>query len=83
MRDPKRIRKYCDQLAAMWERVPDWRFGQLMCNLLGAAGKDPFFPEDQELFAAMEAAMNQMLGAPDEVVNNHIEGVLREENHAG
>lgn len=55
MRDPKRIRKYCDQLASLWETVPDWRFGQLMSNVLGEyyaeTKKDIFFPEDDEMFA--------------------------------
>lgn len=55
MRDPNRIRKYCTQLADLWEKVPDWRFGQLMSNLLGAyyseTKRDIFFPEDDEMFA--------------------------------
>lgn len=49
MRDPKRIDDFCDRLKAVWHTVPDWRFGQLMVNLLGdmkASGRDPFFPED-------------------------------------
>ena len=54
MRDIKRIRKFCNRLAAAWEKVPDWRFGQLMCNILGSMGKDPFFPEDDEMIAFIE-----------------------------
>lgn len=53
MRDPKRIRKFCDELAALWAaKAPDWRFGQLMINVLGemqASGQDPFFPEEKEM----------------------------------
>lgn len=52
MRDPKRIREFCNRLAAAWEQVPDWRFGQLMCNALGemaAKGTDPFFPEEDKM----------------------------------
>lgn len=52
MRDPSRIRKFCNQLADLWERnVPDWRFGQLICNVFGelASKKDPFFPEEEEM----------------------------------
>lgn len=53
MRDPKRIRKFCDELAEIWEKnVPDWRFGQLMMNMLGemsSTGRDPFFPEEDEM----------------------------------
>lgn len=54
MRDPKRIKKFCDRLAKVWENVPDWRFGQLICNALGEMGKDPFFPEDDEMIEYLE-----------------------------
>ena len=58
MRDPKRINGYCDRLKAIWGRVPDWRFGQLMSNMLGdfvaETGKDIFFPEDEEMFDYFE-----------------------------
>lgn len=58
MRDPKRIRKYCDRLAACWEKVPDWRFGQLIANVLGKyvseTGRDIFFPEDEEMISYFE-----------------------------
>ena len=54
MRDPKRIRKFCNRLAAAWENLPDWRFGQLMVNALGEMGKDPFFPEDDEMIQYIE-----------------------------
>lgn len=55
MRDPKRIRKFCERLANAWESaVPDWRFGQLMCNVLGEMKKDPFFPEDDEMIEFIE-----------------------------
>ena len=54
MRNPERIDAYCDRLKELWHKVPDWRFGQLMCNLLGQytsdTGNVPFFPEDEELF---------------------------------
>lgn len=55
MRDPNRINKYCDILKCIWGTCPDMRFGQLMMVLLGAyqseKQRDPFFPEDEELFA--------------------------------
>lgn len=58
MRDPKRIHKFCDRLAAVWACVPDWRFGQLMSNMLGQyvyeTKKDIFFPEDDELIEFFE-----------------------------
>lgn len=53
MRDINRIDKFCTELANVWKKCcPDWRFGQLMCNVLGqmgANGRDPFFPEEKEM----------------------------------
>ena len=53
MRDIKRIRKFCNELANIWEEnAVDWRFGQLICNVFGqmaADGRDPFFPEEDEM----------------------------------
>lgn len=54
MRDPKRIDDFCRRLAVCWHQVPDWRFGQLMVNMFGAYGKDPFFPEDEEMIRFFE-----------------------------
>lgn len=53
MRDPKRIDKFCSELAAIWKgKVPDWRFGQLMSNfecwLTNEKGIDIFFPEENK-----------------------------------
>lgn len=45
MRDPYRIPKFLDELERVWSQVPDWRFGQLVANLLG---RDPFYVEDDE-----------------------------------
>ena len=53
MRDPDRIQRFCNELAVLWSNVPDWRFGQLLSNVLGDwQGKnhrDIFFPEDDEM----------------------------------
>ena len=53
MREPTRVFKFCNELAKIWrENAPDWRFGQLMMNVLGAmqtSGRDPFFPEEDEM----------------------------------
>lgn len=57
MRDPNRIPDFCGRLARAWACVPDWRFGQFMCNMLGdltMAGRDPFFPEDDEMIELIE-----------------------------
>jgi hypothetical protein len=52
MRDPNRIYEIVDLLALTWERHPDWRFGQLVANLLGSG--DPFFVEDDELLKILK-----------------------------
>ena len=52
MRNPDRIDKFCNELAEVWKKVPDWRFGQLISNVLGkmqSEGRDPFFPEEDEM----------------------------------
>ena len=59
MRDPIRIRKICARLAAVWKHVHDWCLGQLLMNLLNEylrkIGRDPFFPEDEELISSFES----------------------------
>ena len=61
MRDPKRIDKFCAMLAKTWHKVPDWRFGQLMSNILGEyysqTKMDPFFVEDDEFMEFIEKLM--------------------------
>lgn len=53
MRDPKHIKEFCNQLALIWEKVPDWRFGQLISNVFGQISeekqRDVFFIEDDEM----------------------------------
>lgn len=55
MRDPNRIDAFCEELNRLWHKVPDWRFGQLISNVLGAyvdeTKRDIFFPEDDEILA--------------------------------
>ena len=50
MRDQNRIDEFCTTLAELWHKVPDWRFGQLMFNVLGEisfnSGVDSFYIED-------------------------------------
>ena len=79
MRDPKRIDKFCADLAKLWHKVPDWRFGQLMSNVLSAyqaeTHRDIFFPEDDELmeffkkyFTPPEENTIQIHGESDDIV---------------
>ncbi|MCD8253480.1 MAG: hypothetical protein LUD40_16485 [Phocaeicola dorei] len=49
-RDPDRIDEFCSELAKEWkEKVPDWKFGQLICNLFRNLNRDPFFMEEDEM----------------------------------
>jgi hypothetical protein len=66
MRDFNRIALYTEQLRKQWERVPDWRFGQLIANTLGnvlveANCSDIFILEDDEFFEAFEKVMDSIL----------------------
>ena len=53
MRDIKRIRKFCNELANIWEsQCPDWRFSQLVLNVMEGDEMDktmPFYVEDDEM----------------------------------
>lgn len=65
MRDIRRIRKFCNRLAAAWELLPDWRFGQLLSNIFGnmkGEGKDPFFPEDDSMIEYIEKYIEKYTG---------------------
>lgn len=70
MRDPNRIDKFCRILAQYWHRVPDWRFGQLISNVLGAYAsenkRDIFFPEDQELLDYFDKYFSEEGSSPYE-----------------
>ena len=52
MRDPKRIDELMPKLTQFWHQVPDWRFCQLMSNLMGFVytdtNLDPWFIEDDK-----------------------------------
>lgn len=54
MRDPARIERFLRRLATLWHKVPDWRFGQLISNVLGSYHGDIFFPEDEDMIEFME-----------------------------
>lgn len=49
MRNKNRIDPFLARLGNVWKCVPDWRFGQLMVNVLNSMEKDPFFPEEDEI----------------------------------
>lgn len=51
MRDPKRIDEILNTVKKVWEQYPDWRFGQLVVNVLGV---DPFYIEDDIILKAFQ-----------------------------
>lgn len=55
MRKIERIDIFCNELAKLWkEKCPDWRFGQLMSNVLNSLPRDPFFYEEDEMLEAFK-----------------------------
>lgn len=52
MRDPNRIPEYLAEFERVWKLLPDWRFGQLVCNILG---DDPFYVEDDKSLEMLRA----------------------------
>lgn len=54
MRNPNRIDPFLKELGEYWKKVPDWRFGQLICNVFGTLDRDPFFPEEEEILDCFE-----------------------------
>ena len=54
MRDINRIDPFLKRLGDVWKQVPDWRFGQLMVNVLNSLSIDPFFPEDDKMIDLIE-----------------------------
>lgn len=56
MRDPKRIRNFCNQLADVWETMPDIRFGQLMETVWLKMDIPAFYAEDDVMLGAIKRA---------------------------
>ena len=49
MRDPNRIDPFLQELGEIWKtQCPDWRFGQLIYNVIAATG-DPFYYEEKAM----------------------------------
>lgn len=47
-------------LAAMSDRYPDWRFGQLVANIAGWADVDVWDVDDDQLLAAARAHLQHV-----------------------
>ena len=55
MRDINRMDNFLSKVKEYWEKVPDWRFMQLICNLQSACGSDMFYVEDDKFFEYLDA----------------------------
>lgn len=62
MRDPNRIDKFCDELKTIWHQVPDWRFGQLIYNLIltQLTSGGVFYTEDEEMMKAIKEKIKDL-----------------------
>ncbi len=63
MRDPNRIPEIMIRLQALWLRVPDWRFGQLVENVLKIGGEGDhciFFIEDDVALERLEEFLGKV-----------------------
>lgn len=56
-----RLLKRIDELS---QRDPDWRLGQMLCNVVGWADADTWDAEDEQLLAAAEAHLAQFAKRP-------------------
>lgn len=69
MRDPNRIKPYCDALATIWNIVPDWRLSQLMKNALNEwvdrFGTDPFYVEDEDFLGFLLEYITKIAGVKE------------------
>ena len=52
MRNPNRIDDFCKKLAEQWHKIPQWRFGQFINNMV--MYKDTFYMEDDEMIKFIE-----------------------------
>lgn len=59
MRKIERIEPFMKELTKIWkEKCPDWRFGQLMSNVLNSFDIDPFFIEEDEMLERFKKYFN-------------------------
>ena len=62
MRDPNRIDEFCNELAQLWHQVPDWRFGQLIYNLIltKLTSGGIFYTEDEDMINIIKEKMKEL-----------------------
>ena len=64
MRNPERIKPYCDALATLWKTVPDLRLSQFMYTLINAwevrRGSSAFYAEDEDFLTFAFEYLNEI-----------------------
>ena len=58
MRPIGRMPVFLKQIQKEWEKVPDWRFGQLMFNFISEYG-DPFFLEEDQFVEELQKYLDR------------------------
>lgn len=62
MRNPERLDKFYEEVKEIHKtQCPDWRVGQFWVNVLGqmaSEGRDPFFPEEEEMLNYIKKFFN-------------------------
>ena len=82
MRDPKRIRKFCNELADLWEvKCPDLRFGQIMAYVSSKYG-DSFYTEEEQINGA-QANINVAEKRRVDLVYNLVDAVQAYQDYEG
>lgn len=62
MRNPERLKSFYDELARLHEKLPDWRFSQLICNFADWYGGDIFYMEEDRFLQLFKQYLNSYLG---------------------
>lgn len=58
-RDINRIEPFMKELTNIWkEKCPNWRFGQLIENVLNSFETDPWFMEENEMLERIKKYFN-------------------------
>lgn len=58
MRNSDRITTFLNVLKKCWEKYPDWRFGQIVCNIQFSIGQDGYYIEDDEMIKIFKQYFN-------------------------
>ena len=68
MRDPDRITDFMQRLHDIWQQeCPDWRFGQLICNVFSQLDFDPFLLEDNQMIYEIKRYFNLVNTSEDPI----------------